>query len=41
MGVRFTLLTRHLKGPEDRRAFPSGLEIGEPGVKEIEGSAKR
>jgi hypothetical protein len=39
--VRPTLLTRQLKGPGDRRAFPVGLQIGEPAVKEIEGPAKR
>jgi hypothetical protein len=27
--------------PGDRKAFPSGIQIGEPGAKEIEGSAKR
>ena len=36
-----TLLTRHLKRPGDGGAFPSGLRIGEPVAKEIEGSAER
>jgi hypothetical protein len=30
-----------IKRPEIGRAFPSGLQIGEPGAKEIEGPAER
>jgi hypothetical protein len=35
------LLYRRIERPGDRRAFPGGLQIGEPGAKEIEGSAER
>jgi len=41
MGVRSTLLTRHLKRPGDGGAFPSGGQVGEPAAKEIKGSAER
>ena len=32
---------RRTERPGDRRAFPSWLEFGEPGAKEIEGSVER
>jgi hypothetical protein len=32
---------RRIERPGDKRVFPSGLQVDEPGTKEIEGSAER
>jgi hypothetical protein len=32
---------RRIERPGDKRVFPSGLQVDEPGAKEIEGSAEQ